>query len=123
MASAAQPAHHPARQLPRQRHPRPAPAGSNSPTATLPPPATTGPTSTSPATCASVRPQPTPSTNATEKVGSTYRITAFGITNTNYDIRYDPGTLTVTAALTQPSPSHTRPPAPQGRRLSTLSTD
>jgi len=36
-----------------------------------------------------------PSTNATEKVGKTYRITAFGVTSSNYDIRYDPGTMTV----------------------------
>ncbi|MFN8516817.1 MAG: Ig-like domain repeat protein [Thermomicrobiales bacterium] len=39
-----------------------------------------------------------PGTNATERVGSTYRITAFGLSSTNYDIRYDPGTLTVVAA-------------------------
>ncbi|MFN8541128.1 MAG: MBG domain-containing protein [Thermomicrobiales bacterium] len=36
-----------------------------------------------------------PSTNATEYVGKTYRMTAFGVTSGNYDIRYDPGTLTV----------------------------
>ena len=39
-----------------------------------------------------------PSTNATETVGKTYRITAFGVTSSNYDIRYDPGTMTVVAA-------------------------
>ncbi|MFN8542082.1 MAG: hypothetical protein U0232_31985 [Thermomicrobiales bacterium] len=39
-----------------------------------------------------------PSTNATEYVGKTYRITAFGISSANYDIRYDPGTMTVVAA-------------------------
>jgi parallel beta-helix repeat protein len=38
-----------------------------------------------------------PSTNASERVGTTYRITAFGVTNQNYDIRYLPGTLTVVA--------------------------
>lgn len=38
-----------------------------------------------------------PSTNATEFVGKTYRITAFGVTSSNYDIRYDPGTMTVIA--------------------------
>ncbi|MFN8540262.1 MAG: Ig-like domain repeat protein [Thermomicrobiales bacterium] len=36
-----------------------------------------------------------PSTNATEYVGKTYRITAFGVSSSNYDIRYDPGTMTV----------------------------
>jgi hypothetical protein len=36
-----------------------------------------------------------PSTNSTEKVGSKYRITAFGVNAANYDIRYVPGTLTV----------------------------
>jgi hypothetical protein len=39
-----------------------------------------------------------PMTNATEFVGKTYRITAFGAISSNYDIRYDPGTLTVVAA-------------------------
>jgi hypothetical protein len=39
-----------------------------------------------------------PSTNKTEKVGSTYRITAFGVNATNYDIRYDSGTLMVIPA-------------------------
>ncbi|MFN8540951.1 MAG: hypothetical protein U0232_26160 [Thermomicrobiales bacterium] len=29
------------------------------------------------------------------EVGSTYRITAFGVSSSNYDIRYDPGTMTV----------------------------
>ncbi|MFN8536194.1 MAG: Ig-like domain-containing protein [Thermomicrobiales bacterium] len=36
-----------------------------------------------------------PSTNSVEKVGSTYRITAFGLSSANYDVRYLPGTLTV----------------------------
>ncbi|MFN8536777.1 MAG: hypothetical protein U0232_04805 [Thermomicrobiales bacterium] len=36
-----------------------------------------------------------PSTNAAEYVGKTYRITAAGVNNANYDIRYDPGTMTV----------------------------
>jgi hypothetical protein len=39
-----------------------------------------------------------PATNASERVGTTYRITAFGVTSQNYDIRYQPGTLTVVAA-------------------------
>jgi hypothetical protein len=39
-----------------------------------------------------------PATNAAETVGKTYRITAFGVTSQNYDIRYDPGTLRVVAA-------------------------
>jgi len=38
-----------------------------------------------------------PSTNATEHVGSTYRVTAFGVNAANYDLRYLPGTLTVVA--------------------------
>ncbi|MFN8541130.1 MAG: Ig-like domain repeat protein [Thermomicrobiales bacterium] len=36
-----------------------------------------------------------PSTNATEFVGKTYRITAFGVSSGNYDIRYEQGTMTV----------------------------
>jgi hypothetical protein len=36
-----------------------------------------------------------PHTNATEYVGKTYRITAFGVNAMNYDIRYKPGTMTV----------------------------
>jgi probable HAF family extracellular repeat protein len=36
-----------------------------------------------------------PATNASEYVGKTYRITAFGVVSGNYDVRYDPGTLTV----------------------------
>ncbi|MFN8542537.1 MAG: MBG domain-containing protein, partial [Thermomicrobiales bacterium] len=39
-----------------------------------------------------------PSTNATEYVGKTYRMTAFGAISSNYDLRYDPGTMTVVAA-------------------------
>jgi hypothetical protein len=39
-----------------------------------------------------------PSTNANERVGSTYRMTAFGVNAANYDIRYEPGTLRVVAA-------------------------
>lgn len=38
-----------------------------------------------------------PSTNATETVGSTYRITLFGLVDARYDVRYRPGTLTVVA--------------------------
>jgi hypothetical protein len=38
-----------------------------------------------------------PSTNSVEQVGSTYRVTAFGVNADNYDIRYLPGTLTVVA--------------------------
>jgi hypothetical protein len=36
-----------------------------------------------------------PSTNASEYVGKTYRMTAFGVSSPNYDIRYQEGTLTV----------------------------
>ncbi|MFN8540261.1 MAG: hypothetical protein U0232_22640 [Thermomicrobiales bacterium] len=39
-----------------------------------------------------------PSTNSIEKVGSTYRVTAFGVNVKNYDIRYLPGTMKVVAA-------------------------
>ncbi|MFN8536153.1 MAG: Ig-like domain repeat protein [Thermomicrobiales bacterium] len=39
-----------------------------------------------------------PSTNATEYVGKTYRVTAFGATSGNYDLRYEAGTMTVVAA-------------------------
>ncbi|MFN8538481.1 MAG: choice-of-anchor Q domain-containing protein [Thermomicrobiales bacterium] len=39
-----------------------------------------------------------PSTNSVEKVGSTYRVTAFGINVANYDIRYLSGIMTVVAA-------------------------
>jgi hypothetical protein len=38
-----------------------------------------------------------PSTNGPEQVGSTYRITAFGVNSQNYSIRYKPGTMTVIA--------------------------
>jgi hypothetical protein len=36
-----------------------------------------------------------PATNASETVGKTYKITAFGASSMNYDIRYQQGTLTV----------------------------
>jgi hypothetical protein len=36
-----------------------------------------------------------PSTNSIEYVGKTYRMTAFGVTSANYEIRYKPGTMTV----------------------------
>jgi probable HAF family extracellular repeat protein len=36
-----------------------------------------------------------PATNASETIGKQYRSTAFGATSQNYDIRYQPGTLTV----------------------------
>jgi hypothetical protein len=36
-----------------------------------------------------------PSTNSIEYVGKTYRITAFGVNASNYEIRYLPGTMTV----------------------------
>ncbi|MFN8536156.1 MAG: hypothetical protein U0232_01595 [Thermomicrobiales bacterium] len=39
-----------------------------------------------------------PSTNSVEKVGSTYRVTAFGINVANYDIRYLFRIMTVVAA-------------------------
>jgi hypothetical protein len=36
-----------------------------------------------------------PATNASETVGKVYKITAFGVASTNYDIRYQQGNLTV----------------------------
>ncbi|MFN8536513.1 MAG: hypothetical protein U0232_03415 [Thermomicrobiales bacterium] len=53
-----------------------------------------------------------PSTNATEKVGKTYRITAFGVTSSNYDIRYDPGTRPPAMMMRATSRRGASPPAP-----------
>lgn len=39
-----------------------------------------------------------PSTNATESIGKSYRVTVFGLSDAAYDVRYRPGTLTVVAA-------------------------
>jgi hypothetical protein len=43
-----------------------------------------------------------PSTNSVEKVGSSYRMTAYGVNSDHYDVRYLAGTLKVIAAKDHP---------------------
>lgn len=52
-----------------------------------------------------------PATNATEKIGSSYRMTCFGFSGTGFDCRYAPGTLHIVDGVPVNEPDDI-PPAP-----------